>query len=216
MQTDLELRQAVMDELEWDPGVHAADVGVEAREGVVTLSGHVRSYSEKIAAERIAQRVSGVRALASELDVHLPASSQRIDADVAKAAAQALEWDADLPPKRIMAKVSNGLVTLSGEVDWEYQRKRAEKAVRHLRGVMGVSNQITLKQQVMRSDVTEQIRAALQRDALEEARSIEVSVEKNCVTLRGQVHSLMEKTHIEDAVWRAAGVMAVRDFIRVE
>ena len=149
MKTDSELQRDVLDELKWEPSVDAAHIGVSVKDGVVTLSGHVSSYAEKFAAERAAKRVLGVRAVANEIDVKLPSSSQRTDEDIAAAAVNALKSNVSVPADKIKVTVSKGWVKLEGEVEWQYQKDAAENAVRYLAGVMGVTNLITVKPRVL-------------------------------------------------------------------
>src|SRR5450755_4002741 len=148
MKTDAQLQQDVIAELNWEPSVNAAQIGVEVKDGIVTLAGHVSSYAEKYAAERAAQRVCGVKALAVEMNVNLPGSSKRIDADIARSAENVLEWMTYLPKDCVKVKVEGVWITLSGEVAWEYQRQAAVSAVRYLMGVTGVSDQIAIKPKV--------------------------------------------------------------------
>ena len=143
--TDTELQRDVLNELKWEPSVDAAHIGVSAKDGIVTLSGHVPSYAEKYAAERAAKRVYGVRAVANELDVKIPGSTQRTDADIAAAARQALEWDAAIPRDAVKVTAGKGWVTLEGEVEWQYQKEDAERVVRRLTGVRGVTNLIRVR-----------------------------------------------------------------------
>ena len=163
--TDAELQRDVLDELEWEPSVDAAHIGVSVKDGVVTLTGHVSSYAEKYAAERAAKRVHGVKAVANEIDVKLPGSSRRTDEDIAEAAVSALKSHLSVPADRIKVTVRNGLVTLEGEVEWQYQKIAAENAVRYLAGVTGVSNLITVKPRVSPSELKSKIEDALKRSA---------------------------------------------------
>ena len=216
MKSDSQLKRDVESELEWDPSIDATHVGVAVKDSVVTLSGHLDSFAEKFAAERAAQRVQGVKAVAVELDVRLGASSQRIDADIALAAESALKWHTLVPEERIKVMVEKGWITLSGEVDWEYQRNHAFKAVRSLLGVTGVSNNITLKPQVTPANVSARIQGALQRQAEREAKGIEVMVSGHTVTLRGRVNSWAERTAAQGAAWSAPGITSVINELRVE
>jgi osmotically-inducible protein OsmY len=215
MKTDTQLQQDVIAELKWEPSVNAAQIGVEVKGGVVTLTGHVNSYPEKWNAERAAQRVSGVKALAVEMDVTLPGSSKRNDADIARSAENVLEWTADLPRDSVNIMVEKGWITLSGEVDWEYQRQAAIRAVRFLLGVTGVSDQIAIKPKVSLSAVKSDIDAALKRRAIDDAQNISVKVEGGDVTLSGRVHSWSERELAEHAAWGTPGVRKVVDLITV-
>lgn len=209
MKSDAQLKQDVCAELDADPAIDATHVGVAVQDGVVTLTGHLGTFAEKHAIERVVQRVQGVRAVAIELDVKLALSHRRSDAEIAQAAEAALDWHALVPEAQIRIKVESGWVTLSGEVDWQFQRVAAEKAVRHLTGVVGVSNAITLKQQATPDDVSRRIHDALARHADREAKHIQVTVEGSTVTLRGQVDSWSEHRTAQGAAWSVPGVTRV-------
>ncbi|MFK2905029.1 BON domain-containing protein [Dyella ginsengisoli] len=211
MSNDRQLQQDVIAELGWDAAVNASRIGVEAKNGIITLSGHVESYAQKWAAERAAQRVGGVKGVAVEMDVVLPGSSQRTDADIASAARNALEWNVLVPRDAVAVMVEDGHITLSGDVEWAYVRSAAESSVRGLQGVKDVSNLIRIRPQIKPSDVKTKIEAALQRRAHLDARSISVDVDKGTVTLAGTVDSLAERVTVENAVWNAPGVQKVVD-----
>lgn len=215
MKTDTQLQSDVMAELKWDPSFNAAEIGVEVKNGVVTLSGHVDKYAEKWAAERAAQKVSGVKALAIELDVALPGASNRSDADIARTAENVLEWTTNWPKDHVKVMVEKGWVTITGMVDYEYQRQLASSSVRHLMGVTGVSNQITIKSKLTSGTVKSDIEAALKRRALTDAQEIMVTVNGSRVTLTGVVHSWSERDMVSDSVWNTPGVTEVNDNISV-
>ena len=215
MTTDSELKQDVIDELMWEPDINATEIGVAVKDGVVTLSGYVDSYHEKLAAERAAQGVFGVRAVVQEIKVRLPGSLQRSDEDIAKAAANALAWTASVPHDRIKVKVQNGWITLSGQVDWRYQRDAAEDAVCNLMGVVGVSNQITVKPSPKLTEIKTKIESAFQRNALLDARRIAVQVRGDKVILGGSVRSYAEKKEAEQAACAAPGICEVENNITV-
>lgn len=215
MKSDRQLQQDVIDELQWDVAVNAAHIGVEARDGVVNLSGRVDSFAEQFAAEEAAKRVAGVRAVAVDLEVKLPGSSLRTDADIAKAAVAALDWNVSVPLASVQAKVDDGIVTLSGQVDWEYQRDAAATSVRYLLGVRSVNNLITLSARAALKDVKTKIEAALQRLAHQDSKAISVAVSDSTVTLTGTAHSYVERDTIEAAAWNAPGVRHVVDRITV-
>ena len=215
MKTDSQLQQDVIAELKWEPSVEATTIGVEVKDGIVTLAGHVGSYIQKRAAERAAQRVAGVGGVAMEIDIALPGSSKRKDSDLAKRARSALEWNASVPTDAVKLSVENGWVKLSGEVQWAYQRWAAETAVFNLLGVVGVNNDITIKPQVAPHDVKTKIEAALQRRAHQETKSIQVAVAGDSVTLSGVVDSWAERNAAQTAAWAAPGVKNVIDNIRV-
>jgi len=209
MKSDSQLKQDVSTELDWDPSINASQVGVAVKDGVVTLSGHLDTYAEKHAVERAAQRVHGVKAIAVELDVKLAPSHQRSDSEIAAAAESALKWHSLVPAERLQVKVEKGWVMLNGEVDWEYQRRSAEKAIRPLTGVIGLSNAVTLRPSTSPANVANRIRDALTRHAEHEAKHIEVIVNGSVVTLRGKVDSWPERTAAYGAAWSAPGVMSV-------
>ena len=209
---DQRLRDAVMHQLDSDPQVDASLVGVSAQEGVVTLSGYVNSYAEKLAAERSCRRVFGVRALANELEVRL--AVDRIDPEIARQALDALKNRVDVP-LGIAVTVRNGHLTLSGVVEWMYQKAAAERAVKYLRGVKGVFNQITLSPSAVPKDVQKRIIDALHRHADIDARGIHVEAEGSRVTLSGTVRSWMEKDEAQRAAWRVPGVAVVDNRISV-
>lgn len=206
MKTDAQLKIDVAAELEWDPSINATNVGVAVKNGVVTLTGHLDTYAEKYAIERALQRVLGVNAIAMELDVKLAPGHVRSDSEIAAAAESAFKWHALIPAERIRVKVEKGWVTLTGEVDWDYQRSEAEKVVRPLTGVVAVSNAITLKRHVAPANITNRIRDALTRQAEREAKNIEVEVSGTTVTLRGKVHSWAERSAAQGAAWSAPGI----------
>jgi osmotically-inducible protein OsmY len=213
--TDLELKKSVESELNWEPSVNAAEIGVAVKDGVVTLTGRVESYWEKIAAERAATRVSGVKAIANELEIRLPTSSERTDEDIAQAAVRALDWYISVPSDRIKVKVSKGWVTLEGSVDWQYQKTAAEEAVRNLIGVKGVLNHIEVKPQVSKVEVKSAIEAALRRSAEVDANRITVETAGDKVILRGTVRSWFEREEAERAAWRSPGVRSVDNRITI-
>jgi osmotically-inducible protein OsmY len=215
MKNDADLQRDVFDELRWEPAVHSTDIGVTVKDGVVTLTGAVGSYPEKWAAERAAKRVSGVKALAEELEVKLPGSGKQTDADIAEAAESALKWNVLVPQDRIKVTVEKGFLTLEGQVDWEYQSSAAKKAVLNLTGVTGVANEITVKPNVAATDVKAKIEAALKRNALLDAQQIQVQADGGKVTLRGSVSSWAERDEAEAAAWAAPGVNEVNDLIMV-
>lgn len=209
MKTDAQLKADVTRELQWDPSVDAAHVGVAAQDGVVTLTGHLATFAEKHAVERAVQRVEGVKAIAIELDVRLDPRHRRSDTEIAAAAEAALGWSVEVPADRIRVQVEKGWVTLDGEIDWEFQRRSAEKLVRALTGVVGVTNHIRLRPVVAQANISHRIREALSRHAEREAGHIEVTVAGSTVTLRGRVGSWAERRAAQGAAWSAPGISLV-------
>lgn len=216
MKTDDQLKKDVMDELEWDPSINATQIGVAVKSGLVTLTGHLDTYAEKYAAERAVQRVKGVKGIAVEVDVKLDPTRRRTDSDIAAAIEDAFKWHSLVPSDGIQLMVEKGWVTLRGEVSWDFQRREAEKAVRPLTGVVGVSNEITLKPAVVQANVATRIHDALVRHAADEAKDIEVKVSGTQVTLRGHVESWGERSAATTAAWSASGVTRVVNELKVQ
>lgn len=214
MRPDDEIRHDVEKELAWDPSVDERRIGVAVLDGIVTLTGEVGSLWERWNAQRVVERVKGVRGVANELDVRL--TRERTDTDIARAAAQALEWNVAVPSERVQVKVENGWLVLTGEVESGYQRRAAEDAVRGLAGVRGISNIITVRSQAPAAKVKERIRKSFERNATLDASRITVTVDGGEVTLLGSVRSWAEREEAERAAWAVAGVTAVHDYLRVD
>ena len=213
IRTDEAIQTDVLEELKWDTRVRPNEIGVAVKDGIVTLTGWVDSYLKKMAAEEAAHRVPGVKAVVNEIEVRLPGSAERTDHDLAKAVLNALRWDAAIPTGKVDVTVSQGWVTLKGEVEYAFQKRDAERAVRRLSGVKGVSNLIVVKPQVFPSDLEQQIERALVRNAQTDARNITIEVEGSKVILRGTVRSYAEKQAAEDTAWAAPGVTEVENRI---
>jgi osmotically-inducible protein OsmY len=211
---DLQLQQNVVDELDFEPRVDSAHIGVAVTGGVVTLSGHVASYVEKLAAEAATRRVKGVRAIADEIEVRYPFEKKTADDEIAKRALDILNWDATVPPGAVIVTVRDGLVTLSGEVEWKYQKSAAEGQIRKLSGVNAIINNIKIKPRVQPSDIQQRIENALRRNAEVEAHAVRVVVQDGGkVTLEGTVHDWQEREAIQNAAWSAPGVVSVKDHL---
>lgn len=208
MKSDAQLFADVGDELMTDPALNAAKIAVAVHDGIVTLTGSVPSYWQKVEAEAAVKRVTGVRGVANGLEVDLLAATNRDDTDIARAAADALAWHSDLP-KKIQVTVRNGWVTLTGEVDWQFQRDEAARAIKYLYGVKGVTNNIKIKVQPKASDVRENIRRELERTVDQEANQIDIETSNGRVTLRGRVHSWSEIDAARRAAWSVKGVTEV-------
>ena len=211
MKTDSQLQQDVLAELRWEPSVNAAQIGVEVTDGVVTLTGHVANFAGKWDAERAARRVTGVHGMAIDIEVDLPVSDRRNDDDIARAAENVLQWTSYLPKDAVAVLVDHGWITLSGEVDWDYQRQAAVRAVRHLMGVTGVSDQIGLRGGATLLAVRTEIEAALKRRARQDAQQISVDVRGADITLSGAVHSWSERELAMHSAWGTPGVRTVVD-----
>jgi osmotically-inducible protein OsmY len=215
MTTDNQLRQDVTAELGWEPSVIAAHIGVAADGGVVTLSGHVTDYAQKHAAETAARRVRGVKAVAEEIEVRLPFESQRTDEEIAAAAIDRMGWDVTIPKDAITVRVEKGWVTLTGQVDWFFQKDNAVTELRHLFGVVGLSDQITIKPHVDVADLSDDIALALNRSWFSNAAIVTVSAQGGLVHLSGTVHLPHDKQIATEIAWSAPGVTSVQNDITV-
>jgi len=216
MKSDAELQRDVMNELTWEPSINAENIGVAAKDGVVTLNGSIDSFAEKWAAERATKRVAGVKAFAENIEVRLPSYSRRTDADIAHTVANVLEWNVDVPHEQIKVMVQDGWVTLSGEVEWLYEKNAAYDAVRSLTGVRAVTNQIVVKPPMVSSEVKTRIQEAFQRNARLDAQKIKVQTRNGQVVLTGTVRSWAEREEAESAACAAPSVCEVLNELAVK
>ena len=215
MSTDSQLQKAVQEELNWEPSVISAHIGVAASNGVVTLTGHVSNYSQKHAAETAARRVRGVNGVAEEMEVRLPYETKRSDEEIAAAAIDRLGWDVTIPKHSIKVQVEKGWVTLNGQVDWFYQKENAGKELRHLFGVVGLSNNIAIKPCVNAANLSDDITHALHRSWFFDPKTVKVSAEGGRVHLTGSVHLPYDKQLAAATAWSAPGVTGVQNDIAV-
>lgn len=213
--TDIALRQNILDELEFEPSIDAAHIGVAVEDGIVTLTGHVSSYWEKTTAENVVKRVKGVKGLAEEIEVRLVGLKGTADDEIAKRAVDAITWNVSIPRDKVQVKVQDGWITLTGKLEWQYQKNAAVEAVRGLAGVVSVANQIEITPRASVSDIKKRIENALKRDAETEAQTIHVKVLDGKVTLEGKVRAWSERQAAERAAWSSPGVRAVEDRISI-
>lgn len=213
MKSDSELQRDVLDELRWDPKVDHSQIGVTAKNGVVTLSGFVPTYAEKVAAEKAARRVEDVRAIAEEIEVRFASDPKTSDTEIAQRILDTFAWDVTIPDDKLDVKVEHGWVTLTGTVDWHYQKEATQKAAGKISGVKGISNLIEVQARPSVADVKDRIMAAFKRSSVVDASTINVMIDGNTVKLGGRVHGWNERQVAEHAAWSAPGVTKVEDNI---
>jgi osmotically-inducible protein OsmY len=216
MKSDIQIQKDVVEELKWHPELKRSDIGVCCKDGVVTLSGQVATYSQKMNAEKAAKKVFGVKAVAEEIHVGVSAIDKKTDAEIADAVLNALKRNSAVQDEKIKIVVEDSYITLEGEADSEYQRSQAKKSLEFLPGIKGVFNMITIKPAAGPDDIKHKIESAFQRSAFLDAKEIQVSVNHNKVTLQGTVRSIHEKENAELAVWGAPGIVAVENKLEVE
>ena len=211
MKTDSQLQRDVMDELVWDPSIDHAHIGVAAKGGVVTLSGFVSNYAQKMTAEHAAERVQGVQGIAEELKVRFSSDPKTSDEEIARRVLDVFAWDVTIPKNKLTVKVEKGYVTLTGALDWNYQKEAARKAAGKITGVMGVNNRIELSNAAVVDDVRERIMAAFKRSATADASALRVTADGRTIKLSGNVHGRHERQVAESTAWAAPGVFFVED-----
>lgn len=216
MKSDIQIQKDVMDELKWEPYLTASEIGVAVRNGIVTLSGQVDSYSKKLLAEKVTKRVAGVKAVAEDIQVGIAPGNRKTDAEIADAVLNALKWHTAVQDEKIKIKVEDGCVILEGEVEWDYQRTSAKAAIENLAGVRSVVNLISVKPRIKASDVQQKINDAFIRNATIDAEKIIVEVSGGKVVLRGNVRSFVEKEDAERAAWAAPGVINLESYLEIE
>jgi osmotically-inducible protein OsmY len=216
MKSDLQIQKDVIEELRWEPFLNSSEIGVAVKNGIVTLSGQVDSYSKKLFAEKAAKKVAGVKAVAEDIQVGILPGSRKTDTEIAEAVLNALKWHSAIQDEKIKIKVENGNVKLEGEVEWEYQRSSIKSAIENITGVRSVINLVTVKPKITPSEIEQKIKAAFQRSATVDAGRITAEVFGSKVVLHGQVRSFAEKEDAEVAAWNAPGISNVESKLEIE
>ena len=216
MKSDIDIQQDVVGQLRWSPFLRASDIGVTVKNGIVTLAGTVGSYSQKLEAEKAAKKVTGVRAIAEDIQIGVSPTNPKPDSEIAESVLNTLKWHTVIPQQNIQVKVEDGTVTLEGEVEWGYQRNSVSNAVASLSGVTAVNNSLVVKPKATVADVKAQITRALQRTATVDAEKITVDVNGTKVILHGLVRSFAEKEDAEEAAWNAPGITSIESYLSVE
>lgn len=216
MKTDIEIQKDVVEQLKWEPFLNAAQIGVAVKDGIVTLSGQVDAYSKKVLAEKTVKKVSGVKAIAEDIQVGISAAYKKTDTEIASAVVNAIKWHTMIPDEKIKVSVEDGNVKLEGDVEWEYQRNQAKTSVENLIGVRFVTNLIAVKQKITPYELQLKINASFQRSANIDASKITAEVIGSKVILRGKVRSFAEREDAENAVWSAPGVIVVENKLVIE